>query len=313
MSAVPSGINVSVGSDEPQGNAIRSFISSRIAGAPISWGVCEVPGWGFQLDAERVLTEMRSLGLTASEFGPVGFLATEPSVRAEQLASYDLKAVGGFLPVLLHDADYDPLPDVDRFIDGCLAADAGVVVLAAFTGTEGYDARPQLDEIGWATMLSNLDRIADHAETRGVIATLHPHVGTMVEHEAEVERVISGSRVGLCVDTGHLLVGGTDPVALVKAHAARVSHVHLKDVDATMAADVLAGGLRFGDAVQAGIFRPLGEGDIDIAALVETLESQGYQGWYVLEQDIMLDGAPADGGPMDDVRRCLAFLERAVA
>ena len=82
----------------------------RIAGAPISWGVCEVPGWGYQLDAATVLDQMRELGLTATELGPEGFLAADPAKRASQLRSYGLAAVGGFLPVLLHDPAHDPLP-----------------------------------------------------------------------------------------------------------------------------------------------------------------------------------------------------------
>lgn len=291
----------------------RPAFTTRIAAAPISWGVCEVPEWGYQLEPERVLSEMRSLGLAATEFGPDGFLATEPSAKAEQLRSHGMKAVGGFLPVLLHDPSHDPLPQVETFIDACLAAGARVVVLAAYTGSDGYDVRPELGEAGWTTLLANLDRIVDLAERRGVIATLHPHVGTMVERQPEVERVLSGSRVGLCVDTGHLLVGGVDPVALAKAHAARVMHVHLKDVDATMAAAVLSGELAFGDAVRAGIFRPLGEGDIDIAALVRVLETAGYAGWYVLEQDVMLDGVPEGAGPVESVRRCLNFLEDALS
>src|SRR3954452_17598562 len=101
-------------------------LRSRIAGAPISWGVCEVPNWGHQLAAPTVLGEMRSLGLAATEFGPVGFLAEDPQAKAAELASYDLTAVGGFLPVLLHDPSHDPLPEIDRFIDGCLASGAGV-------------------------------------------------------------------------------------------------------------------------------------------------------------------------------------------
>src|SRR5689334_7534763 len=128
-------------------------LRSRVAGAPISWGVCEVPNWGHQLEADRVLAERRTLGLAATEFGPVGFLEEEPAAKAEQLASYGMKAVGGFLPVLLHDAAHDPMPEVDAFIDGCLASGADVVVLAAFTGVDGYDARPVLDGEGWATML----------------------------------------------------------------------------------------------------------------------------------------------------------------
>lgn len=286
----------------------RSVFTDRIAAAPISWGVCEVPEWGYQLAPERVLSEMRALGLTATEFGPEGFLATEPTAKAEQLRSHGMTAVGGFLPVLLHDPTHDPLPEVENFIDACQAAGAGVVVLAAYTGSDGYDERPALDEDGWTTLLANLDRIVDTAERRDITATLHPHVGTMVERQAEVERVLSGSRVGLCLDTGHLLVGGVDPVALAKAHTERVTHVHLKDVDATMAAAVLSGELAFGDAVRAGIFRPLGEGDIDIAGLVHILEAAGYAGWYVLEQDVMLDGVPEGAGPVENVRRCLNFL-----
>ena len=283
-------------------------VRARIAGAPISWGVCEVPGWGYQLEAGVVLEQMRELGLAATEFGPDGFLEVAPAAKAEQLASYGLRAVGGFLPVLLHDPEHDPMPEVNRFIDSCVACGAGVVVLAAYTGVDGYDARPELDDAGWATLLGNLDRIADHARTRGVVAALHPHVGTMVESGEETERVLSGSRVGLCVDTGHLLVGGGDPVALTAAYPQRVVHVHLKDVDAAMAARVRSGETTFGAAVRDGMFRPLGEGDIDIAAMVRTLEAAGYDGWYVLEQDVVLDSPAQSGAPYADVETSLAFL-----
>jgi inosose dehydratase len=294
----------------PESPEPGSTVRSRIAGAPISWGVCEVPDWGFQLEADTVLTQMRELGITATEFGPDGFLETEATAKAEQLASYGLQAVGGFLPVLLHDPDHDPLAEVNRFIDGCVACGAGVVVLAAYTGGDGYDERPALDDAGWAVLLGNLDRIADLARTRGVVAALHPHVGTMVETGEETERVLAGSSVGLCVDTGHLLVGGSDPVALTAAHPERVEHVHLKDVDATMAARVRAGDLTFGAAVRAGMFRPLGAGDIDLEALVGTLEASGYRGWYVLEQDVVLDGPAQSEAPLGDVRTSLAYLLR---
>jgi len=285
-------------------------LRSRVAGAPISWGVCEVPNWGHQLEPARVLGEMHALGLAATEFGPVGFLEEEPTAKAEQLASYGMRAVGGFLPVLLHDAAHDPLPEVDAFIDGCLASGAGVVVLAAFTGVDGYDARPVLDDEGWSVMLANLDRITDRAAERGLVACVHPHVGTMVETGEETERVLAGSRVGLCVDTGHLLVGGADPVALTAQYPDRVVHVHLKDVDGRLAAQVIDGTLTFAEAVRTGMFRPLGQGDVDIAAMVSTLEGAGYQGWYVLEQDVMLDGEPSDEGPVADVRASLDYLLR---
>lgn len=282
----------------------------RVAGAPISWGVCEVPGWGHQLDAGGVLTQMRELGLAATEFGPDGFLPSDPVARGDQLAAYGLRAVGGFLPVLLHDPRFDPLPGVDRFVDGCLASGAGVVVLAAYSGVEGYDARPVLGEDGWGVLLGNLDRIAERATSRGVITALHPHVGTMVETGAETERVLDGSGIGLCVDTGHLLLGGADPVALTTAHPDRVLHVHLKDVDASRAARVRAGETTFGAAVRAGMFRPLGEGDVDIEGMVRTLEGAGYDGWYVLEQDVMLDGPDGKDAAYADVRTSLDFLTK---
>jgi inosose dehydratase len=91
--------------------------TDKIAGAPISWGVCEVPGWGYQLSPERVLTEMRQAGLAATEFGPDGFLPADPAVMTGFLASHHLTAVGGFTPVVLHDAGHDPVADVRQSAD----------------------------------------------------------------------------------------------------------------------------------------------------------------------------------------------------
>lgn len=285
----------------------------RIAGAPISWGVCEVPGWGHQLPADRVLGEMRELGLSAAEFGPDGFLPDAPADKASTLQSYGLRAVGGFLPVLLHDSDHDPLPAVDAFIDACLASGAGMVVLAATTGTEGYDDRPVLDDVQWKTLLGNLDAIADHAATRGVTATVHPHMGTMVENGDDVQRVLEGSHIGLCVDTGHLVAAGADPVAITLANPDRVGHVHLKDVDADQAARVVTGEISFSDAVAEGMWTVLGEGSVDVLEMIDALETHGYTGWYVLEQDLMLrNGEPEGEGPIGDVRRCLSFVEDAL-
>ena len=280
----------------------------RIAGAPISWGLCEVPGWGHQLTPQRVLSEMQGLGLVATEFGPPGFLEAEAESRVAQLASYGLAAVGGFHVAVLHDPGHDPLPGVDAFIDECLAAKAGMVVLAAGTGQAGYDARPELGETGWETLLGNLDRIADHAASRGVEASLHPHMGTMIESGAETLRVIEGSHIGLCVDTGHLAAAGSDPGAIVAAAPARVRHVHLKDVDSALAGRVIDGSLTFADAVRDGLFVPLGSGSVDVTGIVDTLEAAGYQGWYVLEQDVMLPGEPDGDGPVADVRQCLDYL-----
>lgn len=296
-------VTQSSGHDEPSRQAL-----ARIAAAPISWGLCEVPQWGYQLTPARVLAEMRSLGITATEFGPPGFLSVDPAERRAQLDAEGLTAVGGFLAVVLHQPDHDPLPEIEEFLASAEASGGAVAVLAAHTGAEGYDARPVLDEQGWQTMLTNLDRAHDLAASRGLIATLHPHMGTMVENAEDVALVVAGSRIGLCVDTGHLAAAGADPVAIVLADPDRVTHVHLKDVDLRLASQVQQGTLAFGEAVRVGMFRPLGEGDVDIATLVHALEAASYDGWYVLEQDVKLAGEPAGDGPVVDVRTSLDHL-----
>jgi inosose dehydratase len=281
----------------------------KIAGAPISWGVCEVPGWGHQLSPERVLAEMRDVGLSATELGPEGFLPSDPQALIALLDSYALSCVGTFAPVLQHDADHDPLPDVAGALDALVACRADVLVLAAATGADGYDSRPTLDDGQWSTLLTNLDRLAEVAAERGVLAVLHPHVGTMVETRDDVERVLKGSEIRLCLDTGHLLIGGTDPLQLAREVPGRIAHAHLKDVDAAMAARVQAGDLTYTEAVQQGMYTPLGSGDVDIAGIVTALRNDGFDGWFVMEQDTILDGEPADEGPVRDVRTSVAFMQ----
>lgn len=289
-------------------------LQSRIAGAPISWGVCEVPGWGHQMAPERVLREMADLGLAATEFGPDGFLPADPQQAVDLLAAHGMRAVGGFVPAVMFDRSHDPLPDVERALAHFRAANATSLVLAAASGTEGYDARPVLDETQWEVLLANLDRIRDVAGEQGIEATLHPHVGTMVENAEEVDRVLTGSTIGLTLDTGHLLVGGADPVAITRAATDRIRHTHLKDVRAHVAERVRAGELTYTDGVRQGLYVPLGQGDVDVAAIVRTLENAGYQGWYVMEQDAILEAEPqAVAGPVADVRTGLEFLTGVTA
>jgi inosose dehydratase len=283
-------------------------VAYKIAGAPISWGVCEVPGWGYQLASERVLREMREVGLTATELGPDGFLPSEPAAMAKVLSRHGLRAVGGFTPALLHVAGHDPVPEVDRILDGYVAAEAGVLVLSAVTGAEGYDTRPALDDDGWVTLLSNLDRLTTLAASRGVRAVLHPHVGTMIETGDEVQRVLDGSSISLCLDTGHLLIGGTDPAELARQAPERIAHLHLKDVDSAVAAKVRSGRLTYTEAVRQGMYRPLGTGDVDVPAIVGHVRAHSYDGWYTLEQDTVLTGEPAGEGPVADVRSSAEYL-----
>lgn len=281
---------------------------NRIAGAPISWGVCEVPGWGHQLSPTRVLTEMAEAGLAATELGPHGFLPADPTAAAAVLERHALHAIGGFTPLLLHVSSHDPAPDVATMLAGYAATGSDVLVLSAVTGLDGYDARPELDDDGWRTLLGNLDRLAVLAAAQGVTAVLHPHVGTMVESPADVQRVLDGSSIALCLDTGHLLIGGTDPAELTRQAPERIAHTHVKDVDLGMARQVRSGRLTYTEAVRAGMYRPVGHGDVDVAAIVEHLRGRDYDGWYVLEQDTILTEEPRGEGPVADVHTSVAAL-----
>jgi inosose dehydratase len=274
----------------------------RIAGAPISWGVCEVPNWGYQLSPSRVLQEMRDIGLAATELGPEGFLPADPDQMAGVLTAHQLTAVGGFTPVVMHQPGHDPLPAIDRILEQYQATHAEVLVLSATSGLDGYDTRPILDDDGWNLLLTNLNRISERAAERGVRAVLHPHVGTMIENGDEVQRVLSGSSISLCLDTGHLLIGGTDPADLTRQAPDRIAHTHLKDVDSRIADKVRAGRLSYTEGVAGGMYRPLGTGDVDVETIVNTLQGNGYTGWYTLEQDTILTEEPHGEGPVTDVR-----------
>jgi inosose dehydratase len=288
-------------------------LAGRIAGAPISWGVCEAPGWGVELPPSVVLAQMSRLGLAATELGPTGYLGRDTETVRTTLARHGLALVGGFLPVTLHvDVEVD-LAEASDAMRTLVAAGAEVVVLAADAGPDGYDRKVSLDDEQWSRLLGNLARVRALAADHGLRPTLHPHVGTAIEARDAVVRLLDDSDVALCLDTGHLAIGGTDPLELVENAADRIGHVHLKDVRRSVAGQVAAGTTSFVDGVRAGLFAPLGQGDLDIAGVVTGLERAGFAGWYVLEQDAALDAPPQPGlGPEADVARSLQFLQTQV-
>ncbi|MGW4109554.1 TIM barrel protein [Actinosynnema sp. NPDC004786] len=285
----------------------------KIAGAPISWGVSEVPGWGRVLDPGTVLAEMAALGLTATELGPPGYLPADPSALRRLLDGHGLALVGGFLAVPLHTDVRATAAEADRVAALLAAAGAEVLVLAAATGLDGYDERPALTDDEWRTLVHTAAAVRDRAADHGLRTALHPHVGTHVERAAEVERFLADSDLDLCLDTGHLLIGGTDPVDLARRHPGRIGHVHLKDVRADIAATVRAGELGYAAAVRRRMYVPLGEGDVDVAGLVALLRDTGYTGWHVLEQDTVLGDDDPPDGPARDTAAGLAHLGRLTA
>ncbi|MET9020285.1 TIM barrel protein [Actinopolymorpha sp. NPDC004070] len=288
-------------------------LTGRVAGAPISWGVCEAPGWGHELPASLVLAQMAELGLAATELGPTGYLGADPDAVRATLDTHGIGLIGGFLPVTLHVGSEVDLTEADAAIRTLAAAGSQVVVLAADAGPAGYDSKVVLDEDQWKDLVHNLDRVRALVADLGMRTTLHPHVGTAIESAESVRQLLARSDVPLCLDTGHLAVGGADPLELAKSAPERVGHVHLKDVRSDVAAQFNAGAFSWVDAVRRGLFAPLGDGDLDIAGVVVELERAGFTGWYVLEQDTALDGVPAAGeGPVVDVRRSIEYLRDTV-
>jgi inosose dehydratase len=281
----------------------------RLAGAPICWGVCEAPGWGYEQPADLVLAQMRDQGLTATELGPTGYLGDGPAAVRDRLDRVGMRLIGGFLPVPMHVDRALDLTEAEAAITTLAQSGSEVVVLAARSADGSYERKVRLDPAEWALLLITLGRLQELAGRHGLLATLHPHVGTAIEDRDSVLRLLDTSDIPLCLDTGHLLIGGTDPLELVSQAAGRVRHVHLKDVRASIATEVAAERMGYLDAVRAGLYTPLGGGDLEIGAIIAALEGVGYQGWYVLEQDCSLDGPPAPGqGPVLDVQRSLDHL-----
>jgi inosose dehydratase len=288
----------------------ESAPARRLAGAPISWGICEVPGWGRQLPAERVLGEMASLGLHATELGAIGYLPLEPAALRARLDEFGLRLVAGFVPLVLHEPELGPTRERASQMAELLAGAGAEVFIGAILADEAWGPPRPLQDAEWERLVGRLADVEELVAGHGLRLAVHPHVGTLIERNAEVQRLLADSAVGWCLDTGHMLIGGTDAVDFVRRHGERVAHVHLKDVDATLAARVRAGELSLVAATQQGLFRPLGKGDARIQEVLRALDDAGYERWLVLEQDTAITGQePPDGdGPVVDVGRSIEYL-----
>jgi inosose dehydratase len=283
---------------------------ARLAGAPISWGVCEVPGWGRQLEPDRVLGEMAGLGLRTTELGPIGWLPTEPTQLVALLERHDLRLVGGFVPFVLHTPDFEPARDEAGRMAALFAAAGAKVLNAAVVADLDWSVPHPLDDAQWRRLADHLARLEDVVQSHGLTLAVHPHAGTLLEQAADVERLLEDTPTPICLDTGHLRIGGADPAAFARDHAERIAHVHLKDVDDAVAQRLNAKELSLMEAVQHGLFKPLGAGDAEIVEVIRQLEANGYEGCLVLEQDTAITGQepPVGSGPVLDVMTSIEFL-----
>ncbi len=292
-----------------------SFLD-RIAGAPITWGVDGSPGWGHLMQRDRVMQEMADAGLHATELGPDGYLPLNPDEMADYVKGYGLVVVGGFVPAILYRPDLvdEQIAYARRAARQMAAGGANVLVLGPATAQAGYDDSLQLEAGEWKMFFSNLERLRDVVAEEGLGTALHPHWGMVIERAAHIDRFLTDCDVDMCLDTGHVFIGGADPASIARDAASRVSHVHLKDVDGEYAEMIRAGEIPFRQGTIDGMFTALGQGAVDIAGVIRHLEAGGFTGWYVLEQDKVLDEEPEPGqGPIADAIASVEFLQDLAA
>ena len=212
--------------------------------------------------------------------------------------------------VMDRDRVLDEMQQVGLRAAGTLAgAGAGTFVLRPASVHEGYDMPVELTDEEWVVFDEGLRRLTDMCNEYGLVTALHSHWAMAVDRPEQIERLLETCSVDICLDTGHVALSGGDPLEVARMAGDRVVHVHLKDVDERMAEQVRAGERTFRQSVIHGLFKPLRRGFVDVAGLVRYLEQSGYQGWYVLEQDVSLSGPPPAGeGPIDDARTSFEYL-----
>ncbi len=290
-------------------------LTKQLAGAPISWGVCEANGWGYQMDPERVLTEMRECGITATELGPDGYLPQDAKELANLLTDHGLNLCGAFVPLVLHkrerlESSYE---HAKRQAQVLAELNAENFVLATPAEDGDYDNRDPMDASAKAVFAESLPAMAQIVRSFGLQMVVHPHAGTMFETPEDIDFLLRETDVNLCLDTGHIVVGGGKPLEIATSAGSRIKHVHLKDCDAAAADRIRHGLSTYSVEVKNGMYRPLGQGDAQIAEVIRYLDSIDYQGKLVLEQDVMLGSAPrVGGGPVEAVIESIDFLKSLV-
>ena len=290
-----------------------------IGNAPCSWGVefadaPSNPPWDVLLD------ETRAAGYRGTELGPVGYLPEEPACVEEALAKRGLQLTAGVLYQPFHDAAaWESLLDsLDRTCRMLAALGARHLVLidsvseqrSKFAGDSR--AAPRLEGAQLAALHDRVRTVGRIArEEHGLSPCLHAHAGGCIEFEDELEQALDAideDLLGVCLDSGHSLYAGFDPVAVLRRHAARVTYVHLKDLDQGILRRCVAARVGFYESCARGVFCNLGSGSMDFGALRQALEDVGYDDWATVEQD---RGPASVQSSFDDAAANLAFLREA--
>jgi inosose dehydratase len=274
--------------------------SLRVANAPCSYGAFEITVGVLPNvpDALQVLDAVSQAGYEGIELGPPGYLGDSTTLR-DRLETRALELVGGYIPI--HFSEPDAIDDDLRAMAATLDAfdaaeapgarpvfaDAGSPARAARPGAAATDRTVGLDEAGWRRFADGVARAAEQARARGFEPTFHHHTATYVEAPWEIERMLELTDVGLLLDTGHLALGGGDPVQGLRDWHDRIDHVHIKDYRRSILDSVIADAAGMEEAWRRKVFCELGTGDVDLPAFFSELASSGYSGWLVVEQDLI--------------------------
>lgn len=293
----------------------------RLAAAPVSWGVTEVAAGAARLPWDQVMHEIALAGYAATELGPYGYYPTDAIELRAALQGHRLALTSAFVPLPLHDAvALAQAQDAVMVIAGLLAELGAEYIVFAAEGDERRmalagrvpdDGGASLSTTQWQAAAHGLEQIARRCQGVGLRAVFHHHAGTYVETPDELAQLCAltdAALIGICLDTGHFVYGGGDPCAALALYGERVRYVHLKDIDVGRLAQARRQGWSFVEAVAQGVFTALGSGGASIAACVAALQSRGYCGWAVVEQDI-LGACDADGrAPLAGMRAAYEYL-----
>jgi inosose dehydratase len=264
----------------------------RIGINPLSWTNDDMPELGAATPLETCLAEARLAGYEGVELG--NKFPRQAEGLGLILARHGLALVSGWHGARLLERDVDAeLAAAEPHLALLAALGCRAVVHAEVTGTVhgsrevALSRRPVLDEAGWSLLAARLSEMARRLADRGLALAYHHHMGTVVQTEAEIDRLMAmtAPEVGLLLDTGHLTFAGGDPASVARRHAARVAHVHCKDVRAAVLDDARRRDLSFLDAVLAGVFTVPGDGAVDWRAVLAPLAAAGYAGWLVVEAE----------------------------
>jgi inosose dehydratase len=272
-----------------------SLAGNPIGCVPIVWNNADLTDLAPQVAVGEILDAYVRLGYAGTQHGrglPEGRVLADllggRSLRFAELYSALPAGPAG----LDGDADATAQRDLERLVAGggevlCVALD-GSPERDAVSGRVHADGAPRWPTAAFDRLAVVLDELAG-AAPEGVRVAFHPHAATWIEAPDEVDALVAcltGTRAGLCLDVGHYLVGGGDPVEAIERHGALVTHVHVKDVDPAVLARLRAGQIAgFGGAVRDRIFTELGNGALDLAGVVAALDRIGYSGWLMVEQD----------------------------